>query len=271
MKKKIYSLLLMLVCIFALSACGEEQVLGNVDTSRMYIDPETAYTYISNPEELGLEVDETKADEGKHQWRQEKSVQAPQMLALIAGWESYQSSIEDIGNPRLDETKPMYFKAGADDSVIAVFHLLGDKHNATVEIAYNSYNELQSITVNVQLSLDEAMRNAAQNTAIGMGTVFVMLIIIAFIIGLLKPFTDIVDKVSSSIKEAFGKIKASFKKKDKAEEGIDKAVEQIVKNETVESTDAELVAVIAAAVAAYEGTTDTSGFVVRSIRKIKRQ
>ena len=60
-------------------------------------------------------------------------------------------------------------------------------------------------------------------------------------------------------------------KKDKTEEGIDKAVEQIVKNETAESSDAELVAVIAAAVAAYEGTTDTSGFVVRSIRKIKRQ
>ena len=74
MKKKIYSLLLMLVCIFALSACGEEQVLGNLDTSRMYIDPETAYTYISNPEELGIMLDETKADEGKHQWRQEKSV-----------------------------------------------------------------------------------------------------------------------------------------------------------------------------------------------------
>ena len=35
--------------------------------------------------------------------------------------------------------------------------------------------------------------------------------------------------------------------------------------------DAQLVAVIAAAIAAYEGTTSTDGFVVRSIRKIKRQ
>ena len=54
-------------------------------------------------------------------------------------------------------------------------------------------------------------------------------------------------------------------------EKLNAAKEQIVKNETAESSDAELVAVIAAAVAAYEGTTDTSGFVVRSIRKIKRQ
>ena len=37
------------------------------------------------------------------------------------------------------------------------------------------------------------------------------------------------------------------------------------------SADAQLVAVIAAAIAAYEGTTSTDGFVVRSIRKIKRQ
>ena len=66
MKKKIYSLLLMLVCIFALSACGEEKVLGNVDTSRMYVDPETAYIYISNPEDLGVMMDAAKADgEGK--------------------------------------------------------------------------------------------------------------------------------------------------------------------------------------------------------------
>ncbi len=265
MKKKIYSLLLMLVCIFALSACGEEQVLGNVDTSRMYIDPETAYTYISNPEELGLEVDETKADEGKHQWRQEKSVQAPQMLALIAGWESYQSSIEDIGNPRLDETKPMYFKAGADDSVIAVFHLLGDKHNATVEIAYNSYNELQSITVNVQLSLDEAMRNAAQNTAIGMGTVFVMLIVIMFIISAFK--------IIPTLQEAFAK-----KEEAPAEASVDKAIEGIIEREAAEdeTDDNELIAVIAAAIAAAEAAAgagsaeiSTEGFVVRSIRRIK--
>jgi len=124
---------------------------------------------------------------------------------------------------------------------------------------------------NTRYTMPEKMEKAGLNTVIGMITVFAMLLIIRYIISFLKPFTDIVDKVSSAIKEAFGKIKASFKKKDKAEEGIDKAVEQIVKNETVESTDAELVAVIAAAVAAYEGTTDTSGFVVRSIRKIKRQ
>ena len=114
----------------------------------------------------------------------------------------------------------------------------------------------------------EKMKKAGLNTSIGMGTVFFMLIVIAILIGRLGPFTRFIEKVSEAMKKFF----ASFKNKsDKTEEGIDKAVEQIVKNETADNADAELVAVIAAAVAAYEGTTDTSGFVVRSIRKIKRQ
>ena len=39
MKKKIYSLLLMLVCVFALSACGEE-VKVQKDTSKMNFAPQ---------------------------------------------------------------------------------------------------------------------------------------------------------------------------------------------------------------------------------------
>jgi len=131
--------------------------------------------------------------------------------------------------------------------------------NADIEMIFvNDLSEMKltSAAFNPRYTTAEKMKKAALNTVIGMGTVFVMLIIIAFIISL------------------FGAVPAMFKKKtkkDKAEESIDKAVEQIVKNETAESSDAELVAVIAAAVVAYEGTTDTSGFVVRSIRKIKRQ
>ena len=135
-----------------------------------------------------------------------------------------------------------------------------ERRDATVELIFKndlSDTVLVSAAFNPNYSLGEKMSKAGLNTVIGMGTVFAMLIIIALIIWL------------------FGAIPALIKgigtKKDKTEESIDKAVEQIVKNETAESSDAELVAVIAAAVAAYEGTTDTSGFVVRSIRKIKRQ
>ena len=69
------------------------------------------------------------------------------------------------------------------------------------------------------------------------------------------------------------KIQAAFSKKDKKEEaksaGIDNAVTQNAAQEEAEADDTELVAVIAAAIAASEGAASTDGFVVRSIRKVR--
>ena len=54
--------------------------------------------------------------------------------------------------------------------------------------------------------------------------------------------------------------------KKAAEKTIDPVVAQIEQTEEQFSDDTELIAVIAAAIAAYEGTS-TDGFVVRSIRR----
>lgn len=131
-----------------------------------------------------------------------------------------------------------------------------EKRFADVEMIFTNdvYNpRMTSAAFNARYTLGEKMSKAGLNTVIGMGTVFVMLIVISFIISL------------------FGLFSGGGRKKDKTEDGIDRAVKQIEKNETAEMGDAKLVAVIAAAIAAYEGTTSTDGFVVRSIRKIKRQ
>ena len=55
----------------------------------------------------------------------------------------------------------------------------------------------------------------------------------------------------------------------KVETAADNAVAQIVENETVQEDDLELIAVIAAAIAASEGAASTDGYVVRSIRRIR--
>ena len=68
------------------------------------------------------------------------------------------------------------------------------------------------------------------------------------------------------------KIQAAFTKKQPQEEkkesatAVDQTIAQIVEKEEL-FDDLELVAVIAAAVAAYEGAASTDGFVVRSIRR----
>ena len=98
--------------------------------------------------------------------------------------------------------------------------------------------------------MGEIMFKAFLNTVIGMGTVFVVLILISLIISC---FTLV----------------SKFEAKQKKEEPAPAAapvVEQIAAKEEL-SDDTELVAVIAAAVAAYEGAASTDGFVVRSIRK----
>ena len=101
--------------------------------------------------------------------------------------------------------------------------------------------------------MGELMRNAGLNTLLGMGTVFIVLIIIMLVI---------------SSFNLIGKNKKNEKAEPKS--GVDKAVEQIAKGEEInENDDTELVAVISAAIAAYEGSSNGSGYVVRSIRRIR--
>ena len=86
-----------------------------------------------------------------------------------------------------------------------------------------------------------------------MGTVFAVLILISLIISLF----GYIPKLVGSKKKVPEKAQT---------EAADKVVAQIVENEEL-NDDLELVAVISAAIAAYEGSGSTDGFVVRSIRK----
>ena len=62
--------------------------------------------------------------------------------------------------------------------------------------------------------------------------------------------------------------KKANKKNSATEKSVDKTIEKIVEKEEGDLVDdTELVAVISAAIAAYEGNTSADGFVVRSIRK----
>ena len=118
--------------------------------------------------------------------------------------------------------------------------------------------ELTSMTFDKVYSLGEKMGKAGMNTLIGMGTVFVVLIFISFIISLFK-YISVFENRKKEQKE------------DTASVGVDNAIAQVVSNEeeNVED-DLELIAVITAAIAASEGTS-TDGLVVRSIRKVNNR
>lgn len=124
-----------------------------------------------------------------------------------------------------------------------------ETRDSAIEFAFNKELVLESVTVSSHYSTGEILSKAGLNTLLGMGTVFVMLVVMSLIISLFKFIPDIQKKM---MKKHNGAI---------PEEKVAPVVE-----EEEEEDDLELVAVIAAAIAAYEGTS-TDDFVVRSIKR----
>ncbi len=147
------------------------------------------------------------------------------------------------------------------EQIIVYVQIMGEKKNAEAELIFSNdmFTSLESAALNPISSMGELMGKAALNTVIGMGTVFAVLILISLIISCFG--------VIPKIQKAF-----ADKKKKTGTAGIDNQAVQIAEQEENNdlSDDLELVAVIAAAVAASEGAASTDGFVVRSIRKAKR-
>ena len=111
--------------------------------------------------------------------------------------------------------------------------------------------QVEDINIDKVYTLGETMTKAAMNTAMGMGTVFVMLIIISLIISC---FTLI------------NKLQSKAENKKAAAAPAPAAVEAAPAPAVPQTDDLELVAVIAAAIAAATGTS-TDDFVVRSIKR----
>ncbi len=236
--KKMLLVLGMITCIFGLTACGsnaEEVVNAKITEEEAIVYADQLVESINSVVLNGLEATYESDD------------------VITAALDSWKAAQEDMGSYQaiLDHEVDITEK----DSVINVL-VDGTIRDAKVEIILDKDLNLTAITTNVQYSFGELMTNAALNTVIGMGTVFVVLILISLII---SAFVFI------------PKIQAAFaKKEEKVEEvkkeAVDNTIAQIVETEEL-SDDLELVAVIAAAIAASEGAASTDGFVVRSIRR----
>lgn len=141
---------------------------------------------------------------------------------------------------------------------IASAELVYPTRNVILYITYNNDMVVTDISFTPVYSFGEVLKKASLNTLLGMGTVFIVLILIMFIIYLFGFIPKIEKKLADK----------KAKKAQTKTEPVDKTIAQIVEKEEVElADDYELVAVISAAIAAYEGNAGTDGFVVRSIKK----
>ncbi len=281
MKKKIKAIILMLVCVFSLAACGDGSFTPLVEGDpHVSLDAEMKFicTYVvgfgSSKEQLDY-FDKLKSHEVEDNTELLKQYATQLQMntrmsfdVLIKGAHSYFDAKEEIGENELEDAvlqgtdfpSDIEYDVKADEVVAQAHFKTKDPngHDGIVEVIFDKNLHVSSITVNTVLSMSESMERAAVNTAIGMGSVFIMLIVIAIIISLLKYIPMILE---------------IFKEKpaENTEESLDKTIAGIVEREEAqeEADDTELIAVIAAAIAASEGATSTEGFVVRSIRRVR--
>lgn len=126
-----------------------------------------------------------------------------------------------------------------------------EDRKATILFVFDENMNVESMDVSAKFSMGEILTKAGLNTLLGMGTVFAVLIFLAFLISLMKYIPVVMDM---------------FTKKEKDAVKAESVNNEAVMAEAEVSDDLELIAVITAAIAAQEGTS-TDGFVVRSIRR----
>lgn len=235
--KKSLAVLMILACMLGLSACGSSV-------------PAVVENPLCTPEEAAS-IGENTVNNMDFIVRSGMMDQYAADEVSYNGLLSWESAMDEIGE--FTGIEDIQSEIGSDEVVIDV-SVGGTVHNAVVEMILGPEGA-KSITTNIKYSMGELMTKAALNTLIGMGTVFVVLILISLIISAFNLIPVIQSKFSRKEKAEEVKIIK--------EEAVDNTIARIVKQEE----DLELVAVITAAIAASEGSAGTDGFVVRSIRK----
>lgn len=236
--KKFLLILGMVTCLVGMTACGDEAVSSSLQYTEADIAdaPEGLLDFVSQIVDAG---------------QQEQAIAAyPELSDAISGWAS---ASEEIGTVFGVTNKVI--EMGADEATVTL-SVDGDLHDANVIIVYDAQGAISSFTVNVIKPMSELMTNAALNTLLGMGTVFIVLILIAFLINCFKYISAFEKKMAD---------KKAKKNPAPAAAPVPAAAAPVA--EVIEEDDCELVAVIAAAIAASEGAASTDGFVVRSIKR----
>lgn len=142
---------------------------------------------------------------------------------------------------------------------VASYDAVDGNSPVIVTYEYNVKDGTASLDWEVDYPMSILMKQAGLNTVMGIGIVFCVLLFLSFLIGQIHWIPDIIE----------GRQKEKEAAKAAAPAPAPVAA-PVVEEEEEYVDDLELVAVIAAAIAASENTS-TDGFVVRSIKKANRR
>ena len=224
---------------------AEEVVEGGISSS----DRASLESYAQQSIEMIVGMDDAQAEEILHP----SSILSKYQDSMVASVQSWVNAKEELGAYKQILAQDIE----VDDDIVIKTDCEFENGESVVTTTL-SLDDLSLVSMEfatAEKTMGQKMEEAVLNTLMGVCVVFVMLFFLSFLISQFKHIS---------------KLEEGFKKKNApaAPAPAPVAAPAPVEEEEV-ADDGELIAVIAAAIAAAEGTS-TDGFVVRSIKKSNR-
>lgn len=259
MRKRIIAMLCICMCVLGLAACGTDP--KSVDYNGKTYEELEEYakttwesiqsTDISQMEPIVAEID--AMSEAERIALMEANDGLEENYNLIKSW----IAVSEEAGTYVDIDSFNVTKTGKTTTTDLLVDF--DKRPVMLSIVYKNRDmSVESTTVELVYTTSEKMLKAALNTVMGMGTVFAMLIIISAVISLFRFIPILENKVKNR--------NADVPEKTAAGTTSTAAAIPEAAVSAAETDNYELVAVIAAAIAASTGQS-TDDFVVRSIKR----
>ena len=277
MKRKVYLFLATILCFFTLTACGSEKEAADAGYDETVVEQVAREAVEVWSSEATADVERVSTEEKAAEYKQEildtyeamgmaiseeqeKSID--EMIDVLKGWYSVQKEVGEFVS--LEDKKAVF--SDADDAKFVNVKLEAKcekgRMYVTVPVIRKAALDSQQMQYNMLgLKLEEIktmgqkMSKAGLNTLMGVGLVFVLLIVICLLISTFGIFGKIGKKKEEPKKEAAAPVPVAAA-----------APAPVVEEELVDDT--ELVAVITAAIMASMGDeVPADGLVVRSIRR----
>lgn len=232
--KKLIAAVLSCICVFAM--------VFTVSAAEA-IDEEVRNMLSQNSESIIQSLTSLEADKLEEMINGKSAFEA----SAATAWESAK---EDVGRLKTINKTDLTKEEGKEVYTTSS-DVTFENYDAVIEITYDmEAGALTTFKMDVDYPIGKLMADAAGNTVLGIGTVFIMLVFLTGVISLFGVFS-----------------KMGRKKEVPASAPVAPVVSAPV--EEALTDDTELVAVIAAAIAASENTS-TDSFVVRSIKKVNK-
>ena len=253
MKKKFSLAGLILILILVFTGCGKSET-SEYDEETLQYYSQYFVSFFNSQTEEQIESYKNSTDTLLDMYLIQNGVpiEGENFISMLDAW---QAGLNECGAfVQCGEFEMTTDQDGATLTADAHF----EDRDGTIVFEYSENMYLESVTVSGHYTTGEILQKAGLNTILGMGTVFIVLIFLCFIIWLFN-FIPVLEK--------------KFRKKKPEEPVLQTAAQpDFAAAGTAapadNTDDQELAAVIAAAIAAAEGTS-TDDFIVRSIKRRK--